>query len=88
MNNDSINGLSYISSPEIASKKASIPDENSKEFCNNMLNLNKDIWLELSNSLDKVVKLLDFPRLRYLEDKYDKNLSIIDIIELEKNNIN
>jgi len=58
-----MNGLPYISSPEIASKKASIPEDKSEYFCKNMLVLNKDVWFELSNSLDKIIKLVDFPRL-------------------------
>lgn len=87
MNKWKMNWLTYISSPEIASKKASIPEDKSSEFCKEMLALNKDIWFELSCSLDKVINLIDLPRVSYLEDKYDKNLDIIEILDLEKENI-
>jgi len=82
-----MNWLPYISSTEIALKKASIPEKKSKQFCQNMLDLNIDIWSEISNSLNKVIRLMDLPRISYLEAKYDKKIDIINILELEKNNI-
>jgi len=80
INKGKMNGLPYISSPEIASKKASIPEDKSEYFCKNMLVLNKDVWFELSNSLDKIIKLVDFPRLWYLEENYDENTNIVDVL--------
>jgi len=84
-NNWQINWLPYLSSKEIANKKASIPLKNSKNFCINMLNINKKVWGK--ENIWKQVKLKDLNRISYLEEIYNPNISITDLLELEKNNI-
>ncbi len=78
-----INGLAYISSKEIASKKASIPEKKSEWFCKNILDLNIQAWWQFL----KEVKLENLPRIEYLQEEYDKKNSIKSILEDFKDNL-
>jgi len=83
-----LNWLPYISNTKVASKKASIPEENSKLFCDSMIDLNKQVWKELEKNKSKIIRLANLPRIWYLLNSYDRNLSIWEILELEKDRIN
>lgn len=80
-NGVNINWLPYIYSKEVVEKKASIPRQASEIFRSTMLQLNIDLYtlLEAKSSL----LLKDIPRLNFLQDKYDKNMSIIDVLRHE-----
>jgi hypothetical protein len=79
-----INWLPYIVNKKIANKKASIPLLEAWKFCENMLDVNKELWWNVKwwN-----VKLEDLKRISYLKEKYNSNCRITEILELEKNNI-
>ncbi len=79
-----INGIPYISSKEIAVKKASIPEKKSKNFVEDMFELNKDVWDYLQSIQKKVFTLSDIQRIAYLQDKYPKNTDILSVLEAEK----
>ncbi len=79
--------IPYISSIEIASKKASIPERESKKFVEAMFELNKNVWDYLQSIQKKVFTLSDIQRIAYLQDKYQKNTNILSVLEAEKNNI-
>lgn len=83
-----LNWLPYISNTKVASKKASIPEESSKLFCDSMIDLNKQVWKELEKNKSKLIRLANLPRIWYLLNSYDRNLSIWEILELEKDRIN
>ena len=84
---NNLNGLPYISNSQIANKKASIPKYNSKSFCKNMISLNRDIWQEIRYISSRIIRLINLPRIKYLSESYDINISISRLLELEKNNI-
>lgn len=81
--NGIVSGVPYISCPDMVTKKASIPLNESKRFCLDMLSINQKLW-EL---IDGDRKLADVPRLQYLLEKYNKNTLMQDVLELEKKQI-
>jgi len=83
---ENIQWLPYISSSEIANKKASIPQNFSKNFCENMMWLNKEVWQEMQNFNKEILKISDLWRVKYLKNNY-WNINLNDVFELEKNNL-
>ncbi len=79
------NWLPYVFSREIADKKASIPKETSQEFCKKIIDLNMEIWQQFQEKNWLTVKLKDLNRLEFLQEIYNWNLAILDILQLEKN---
>lgn len=79
-----INGLPYISSQWIAEKKASIPKEFSKEFCEILIDQNINLWKAIININFKEIQLWDIERLEYLKKYYGKYTNIIDLLKQEK----
>ena len=78
-----INWLPYISSSEIASKKASIPEYNSKKFCEKMIWVNIDLYQETW----KKFKLEDIKRLSYLEEIYNPQIELVELLKMEQKNL-
>lgn len=84
---DKVNWLPYISSQIVANKKASIPNKKTNIFCNDLLDLNKEVWSIFQETNSKIVKLQDLPRIEYLNEYYKYNLWILEILDLEINRI-
>jgi hypothetical protein len=79
-----LNGLPYIFNPEIATKKASIPRNVSKKFCLDVLDLNSAIWEQVNSILRRDIKLVDLPRIWYLQERYSLNDDITAILLEER----
>ncbi len=81
--------ISYISKPWIATKKASIPKETSKEFCKTMIEINKKLWNMINDARKEITQLFELPRLCNLikDQQTDTKKSIIDVLDDEKNTL-
>lgn len=75
-----VSGVPYISSPEMVSKKASIPESKSKNFCIDMIRINKKVW-EL---IDGDRLLASVPRLAYLQQRYPAKSLLQDVLSQEE----
>ena len=71
--------MPYISNPEMAFQKASIPKIASKEFCLKMLRVNQKLW----KLIDEDALLRDTPRLAYLQNRYDGSMSMQEVLKKE-----
>lgn len=78
-----ISGVPYISSPDMASQKASIPLSASKKFCLTMLWVNKKLW----SLIDENALLWNIPRVAHLLSRYPSNMSMQDLLQAEINRI-
>lgn len=80
-------GVPYISTPQIAQKKASIPVETSQKFCKAMLEENQELRDRIWDLRWSPIKLRDLTRLINLLWKYNYNDNIVDVIWKEGKNI-
>lgn len=67
----------------MATEKASIPKETSKEFCIAVIRANKRLW----EIIGEKKRLSDVPRLAYLTQKYNPEMLMQDVLACEEKRI-
>lgn len=85
--NGNISGVPYVSNAKLVAKKASIPTDVAKRFCLDMLDINQDFWRIKQDSEKQVARLMDVPRLQYLQSKYEWFSSIEEVLDKERERV-